>query len=129
MPAHQLPHNRPESDQAFLRRTALELAAIEFQRNLLRDDPAWLDWDESTEAIDSMECLMFCYRLYSTQATCGRTLSERAEAHRFLETLLFWTQGKLVYNGQGDDSMPHWKHAEDSPGNELGGEDACSPPN
>lgn len=125
MPETQLPHNRPESDQAFLRRTALELAAMEFQRNLLRDDPSWLDSGEGTEAMGSMECLMIWYRLYSTQATCGRTLSERAEAHRFLETLLFWTQGKLIYDGEGDDFTPHWKRAEDSPGNELGGEDAC----
>jgi hypothetical protein len=124
MPENQLPHNRQESDQDFLHRTALELAAMEFQRNLHRDDASWLDSGEGPEGMGSMECLMIWYRVYSTQAIAGRTLSERADAYRFLETLLLWTQGKLVYDGEGDDFTPHWQRTEDPPSDTPGTENA-----
>ena len=103
------PHDVPETEDAFFDRIAVQMAELEFRRNLQRDKPRLFEPGQQHHRRHNLDMLTLHYQVNREAAANGRTIVERTKAHGFLHAMLLWTQGQILYVGLAPDDTPQWR--------------------
>jgi len=111
------PNNTPETDPDYFERIAIEMAQMEFRRNLLRDEPQLFERAQRHSRRHCLEMLILYYQMCTEAIATGPTLIDRIEGYNYLHAMLRWTNGEISWAGLDQDGRPQWRpkpgHSDD----------------
>ena len=120
MNAPTSPTDSPETESDFFERIAVEMAQLEFCRNLRRDQPQLFGEDRASHRACHLDMLTRYYLDKRTAIASGRTMHDRMNGYAAMHELLMWTLGAFVYAGIGADGHPLWRAGIQGPDDGAG---------